>query len=107
MEIAVSAGGVVGALACGHLLKAVGNVYLLLIVAGIQVLAYALTNICLQESLTGAVPVSTIFTLKRLFFLKEIYVVAPAIRPCLYRMTVLVVLKQKWACSAAKRDCLT
>ncbi|XP_031765661.1 proton-coupled folate transporter-like isoform X2 [Galleria mellonella] len=55
MEIAVSAGSVVGSLISSYVLKAVGNVYLLLIAATLFVIAYAVTNIQLQESLTGAV----------------------------------------------------
>ncbi|RVE43765.1 hypothetical protein evm_011614 [Chilo suppressalis] len=55
LEAAVSAGSVTGALLSSYLLKAVGNVYLLLIVSTLYVIAYVFTNVYLRESLTGAV----------------------------------------------------
>ncbi|KAM3963294.1 putative peptidoglycan muropeptide transporter SLC46 [Aphomia sociella] len=55
MEVAVSVGSMVGSLLSSHILAAVGNVYLLLIAATLFVMAYAVTNIRLEESLTGAV----------------------------------------------------
>ncbi|XP_063830584.1 probable peptidoglycan muropeptide transporter SLC46 [Ostrinia nubilalis] len=53
---AVSAGSVMGSLLSAYLIKAVGNVYLLLIVTALYVIAYAFTNIHLKESLNGAIP---------------------------------------------------
>ncbi|XP_049876941.1 solute carrier family 46 member 3-like [Pectinophora gossypiella] len=55
LEAMVSVGSVVGGIASSYLLKAVGNVYLLLIVAVLNVISYAYSNIYLRESLTGAV----------------------------------------------------
>lgn len=57
LEAAVSAGSVIGSLLSAHLLKAIGNVYLLLLVATLYVIAYAFTNVHLRESLNGALPV--------------------------------------------------
>ncbi|XP_028031101.1 proton-coupled folate transporter-like [Bombyx mandarina] len=51
----VSAGSVLGGLFSAPLLRAVGNVYLLLIGASLNVFAYAFTNIFLRESLEGAI----------------------------------------------------
>ncbi|KAL0820576.1 hypothetical protein ABMA28_006421 [Loxostege sticticalis] len=56
LEAAVSAGSVIGSLLSAHLLKAIGNVYLLLLVASLYVIAYAFTNVHLRESLNGALP---------------------------------------------------
>ncbi|KAG6456780.1 proton-coupled folate transporter [Manduca sexta] len=55
LQAAVSAGIVVGSLLSPHVIRAVGNVYLLLIGTFLNVLAYAITNICLVESITGAI----------------------------------------------------
>ncbi|XP_047519575.1 proton-coupled folate transporter-like isoform X1 [Pieris napi] len=54
VEASVSAGSVIGSLASSYLLRAVGNVYLLLITAFLCVIAYVFTNCCLDESLPGA-----------------------------------------------------
>lgn len=54
VEASFSAGSVLGSLASSYLLRAVGNVYLLLIAASLCVIAYVFTNCCLDESLPGA-----------------------------------------------------
>lgn len=59
----VSAGSVLGGLFSAHLLRAVGNVYLLLIGASLNVFAYAFTNIFLRESLEGAIQVKLNLTI--------------------------------------------
>ncbi|CAH2267017.1 proton-coupled folate transporter-like [Pararge aegeria] len=56
VEASVSAGTVVGAITSSYVLRAVGNVYLLLISTSLFVIAYLFTTICLNESLVGAVP---------------------------------------------------
>ncbi|XP_075980871.1 putative peptidoglycan muropeptide transporter SLC46 [Anticarsia gemmatalis] len=55
MESAVSVGSIVGSLLSAHVLRLVGNTWLILIATTCNVLAYAFSNICLRESLTGAV----------------------------------------------------
>ncbi|CAK1552498.1 unnamed protein product [Leptosia nina] len=54
VEASVSVGSVIGSLVSSYLLRAVGNVYLLLITASLCVIAYVFTNCCLDESLPGA-----------------------------------------------------
>lgn len=58
IEAAVSAGSVIGGVSSSYVLRAVGNVYLLLISTLLFVIAYIFTNVCLKESLANAVPVS-------------------------------------------------
>ncbi|XP_059060801.1 proton-coupled folate transporter-like isoform X1 [Achroia grisella] len=70
MEISVSAGSVVGSLISSYILKAIGNVYLLLIAATLFVTAYAITNIRLQESLTGAIK-GTLCSVINVLLIKE------------------------------------
>ncbi|XP_013187573.2 probable peptidoglycan muropeptide transporter SLC46 isoform X1 [Amyelois transitella] len=89
MEIAVSAGSVVGSLACSHLLKAVGNVYMLLIAASIFVLAYAVTNVWLQESLVGAVP-GTLSSVLDFLLIKEMVTECFKRRPNYLRAQILI-----------------
>ncbi|KAJ8717304.1 hypothetical protein PYW08_005703 [Mythimna loreyi] len=55
MEASVGLGSVVGSLLSAHVLRLVGNVYLLLIAASLNVIAYVFTNVCLRESLAGAI----------------------------------------------------
>ncbi|CAH2042464.1 unnamed protein product, partial [Iphiclides podalirius] len=55
LEAAVSIGSVIGSMASSYVLRAVGNVYLLLITVTLQVTAYAFSNVFLKESLPGAV----------------------------------------------------
>ncbi|XP_061720375.1 probable peptidoglycan muropeptide transporter SLC46 [Cydia pomonella] len=55
VEAAISAGSIVGSVLSSYLLFYVGNVYLLLIVTALYVAAYAFTNVCLIESLTGVI----------------------------------------------------
>ncbi|KAI5642980.1 major facilitator superfamily domain-containing protein [Phthorimaea operculella] len=55
VQAVVSLGSVIGGVASSYLLKLVGNVYLLLIVAALNVIAYAYTNVYIKESLTGAI----------------------------------------------------
>ncbi|KAL4704399.1 hypothetical protein ACJJTC_005753 [Scirpophaga incertulas] len=55
LETAISVGSVIGSVLSAYLLIAVGNIYLLLIVCSLYVLAYAFTNIYMIESLTGAI----------------------------------------------------
>ncbi|KAJ8717954.1 hypothetical protein PYW07_005884 [Mythimna separata] len=55
MEASVGLGSVVGSLLSSHVLRLVGNVYLLLIATTLNVIAYVFTNVCLMESLAGAV----------------------------------------------------
>ncbi|CAK1584421.1 unnamed protein product [Parnassius mnemosyne] len=55
VEAAVSVGSVIGSMASSYVLRAVGHVYLLLITVTLQVAAYVFTNVCLEESLPGAV----------------------------------------------------
>lgn len=57
LEAAVSVGSVVGGMASSYVLRAVGNVYLLLITTTLQVTAYTFSNVCMKESLPGAVKV--------------------------------------------------
>lgn len=59
LEASVGLGVVVGSMLSSYALKAVGNVYLLLIVATLNVFAYVYTNIWIKESLVGAVQVGT------------------------------------------------
>lgn len=58
MEAAFSAGNFLGSLSSSYLIMAVGNVFVLLIIAVLNVIAYVFTNICLPESLPGALKVS-------------------------------------------------
>ncbi|KAJ0174070.1 hypothetical protein K1T71_010216 [Dendrolimus kikuchii] len=55
LEASVSVGSVIGSLLSSYVLKAVGQVYLLLIMTTLNVFAYAFANVCLKESVTGAV----------------------------------------------------
>ncbi|XP_050681466.1 solute carrier family 46 member 3-like [Leptidea sinapis] len=55
VEASVSVGSVIGSVASSYLLRAVGNVYLLLITSSLYVIAYVFTNVVLEESLRGAV----------------------------------------------------
>ncbi|KAJ2948403.1 hypothetical protein O0L34_g7641 [Tuta absoluta] len=55
IQAVVSLGSVIGAVASSYLLKLVGNVYLLLIAAALNVISYGYTNVYLKESLTGAI----------------------------------------------------
>ena len=57
MEASVGLGSVVGSLLSAPLLRLVGNVYLILIATTLNVIAYVFTNVCLRESLAGAVQV--------------------------------------------------
>lgn len=61
LEAAVSLGSVVGSLLSSHVLRLVGNVYLILIAAALNVVAYVFTNVCLRESLAGATQVILFF----------------------------------------------
>lgn len=61
LEAGVSAGSVIGSMASSYLLRAVGNVYLLLIATALIVIAYVFTNVFVKESLEGAVQVFTFF----------------------------------------------
>ncbi|XP_026729440.1 proton-coupled folate transporter-like [Trichoplusia ni] len=54
LEVAVGCGSVVGSLLSPYALRVFGNVYLLLIVTTLNVIAYVFTNVYLRESLTGA-----------------------------------------------------
>lgn len=64
LQATLSVGMVVGSLLSFYLIRAVGNVYLLLINASLASVAYAFTVINLKESIVGAVDVSTTCTLK-------------------------------------------
>ncbi|XP_068620175.1 probable peptidoglycan muropeptide transporter SLC46 [Battus philenor] len=55
LEAVVSIGSVIGSIASSYVLRTVGVVYLLLITASLQVIAYIFTVVCLKESLPGAV----------------------------------------------------
>lgn len=55
MQASVGLGSVIGSLLSSHVLRLVGNVYLLLIATTLNVIAYAFTNVYLRESLTGAI----------------------------------------------------
>ncbi|XP_021190515.3 probable peptidoglycan muropeptide transporter SLC46 [Helicoverpa armigera] len=55
MEATVGLGSVVGGLLSPYVLRMVGNVYLLLISAALNVVAYVFSNVCLRESLNGAI----------------------------------------------------
>lgn len=57
MEAAVGLGSVVGSLLSAPVLRLVGNVYLILIATTLNVIAYVFTNVCIRESLVGAVQV--------------------------------------------------
>lgn len=50
-------GSLMGSILSSYILRAVGNVYLLLIVATLDVISYAYTNVWIKESLVGAVKV--------------------------------------------------
>lgn len=54
-------GTMLGSILSAHLLKAVGNVYLLLIVTAINVVAYVHTLLFVEESLAGAIRVFITF----------------------------------------------
>ncbi|XP_053614678.1 probable peptidoglycan muropeptide transporter SLC46 isoform X2 [Plodia interpunctella] len=89
MEIAVSAGSVVGSLACSNLLKAVGNVYMLLIAASIFVIAYSVTNVWLQESLVGAVP-GSLSSVLDILLIKEMITECFKRRPNYLRAQIII-----------------
>ncbi|KAJ2948402.1 hypothetical protein O0L34_g7640 [Tuta absoluta] len=55
VQASISLGSVIGALTSSYLLKLVGNVYLLLIAAALNVISYGYTNVYIKESLTGAI----------------------------------------------------
>uniref|UniRef100_A0A2A4JNQ2 Major facilitator superfamily (MFS) profile domain-containing protein n=1 Tax=Heliothis virescens TaxID=7102 RepID=A0A2A4JNQ2_HELVI len=55
MEATVGLGSVVGGLLSPYVLRMVGNVYLLLIATALNVVAYVFSNVCLRESLSGAI----------------------------------------------------
>ncbi|XP_047996809.1 proton-coupled folate transporter-like [Leguminivora glycinivorella] len=56
VEGAVAVGNIAGSMLSAHLLRLIGNTYLLLIVTALYVTAYSSTNIFLYESLTSAEP---------------------------------------------------
>lgn len=55
MEASLSAGSIVGALFSPHVIRLVGNTWLILIATACNVVAYAFSNVYLRESLTGAI----------------------------------------------------
>ncbi|CAH0713273.1 unnamed protein product, partial [Brenthis ino] len=63
VDATTSLGSVVGTMLSTYLILTIGNTYLLLITAALNVIAYAFTNIWIMESLTGALQngVSRIF----------------------------------------------
>ncbi|XP_026494284.2 probable peptidoglycan muropeptide transporter SLC46 [Vanessa tameamea] len=89
VEASVSAGSVIGAVASSYVLRAVGNVYLLLISAMLFVVAYVFTNVCLKESLANAVQggISTVLDIK---LMKEMFVECFKKRPNHGRAQILL-----------------
>lgn len=60
LEASVSVGSFTGSLLSSYILKAIGPVYLLLAMATLNVIAYAFANVCIKESVTGAIQVCII-----------------------------------------------
>ncbi|CAG4947399.1 unnamed protein product [Colias eurytheme] len=54
IDATTTSGAVIGSLLSSYLILSIGNVYLLLLAASLNVFAYAFTNILIKESLTGA-----------------------------------------------------
>ena len=57
VDATTSLGMVAGGLLSTYLILKIGNTYLLLLTAALNVMAYAFTNIWITESLTGALQV--------------------------------------------------
>ncbi|XP_038211163.1 proton-coupled folate transporter-like [Zerene cesonia] len=54
VDATTTSGTVIGSILSSYLILSFGNVYLLLFAASLNVLAYAFTNVCIKESLNGA-----------------------------------------------------
>lgn len=63
LEASVAVGIMVGSIITFYLIRAVGNVYVILISASLAAIAYAFAVLHLRESLTGALDVSIMPTL--------------------------------------------
>lgn len=58
VDATAAVGSILGSLVTSYLVLAIGNIYLLLLAATINVIGYAFTNIVIKESLVGALEVS-------------------------------------------------
>ncbi|XP_041984971.1 proton-coupled folate transporter-like [Aricia agestis] len=88
LEASVSAGSVIGSIASSYLLRAVGNVYLLLISTSLCVIGYLFTNVFLSESLPNATP-GGLKSLLDLSLVKEMMVKCFKKRPNYGRAVIL------------------